>query len=162
MKKRVILTTVGLGILVVTASLMISYSSDTFAADSSASGQALEIAPPVITLTGDPGQVIKTQINIRDISNDELVVKNQINDFVAGDEDGTPKILLDDGETSPYSLKNWVSKIDELTLKPKQIKNLPVTITVPEDAAPGGYYAIVRWDGRFPISKPWNINITTR
>lgn len=110
------------------------------------SGQALEIAPPVLTLTGDPGQTIKADLNLRNVSNTNLVVKNQINDFTAAGDDGTPKLILDD-ETSPYSIKGWLTPLPELVLVPKQIKTLPITINIPKDASPGGHYGVVRFTG---------------
>lgn len=115
-------------------------------------GQALEIAPPVINLTANPGQVIKTQISLRDISSGKLRVKGQVNDFVAAGEDGTPKILLDEenAEPNPYSLKAWIAPLPELILEPRQIRQLPVTINVPANAAPGGYYGVVRFTATPP------------
>jgi hypothetical protein len=114
-------------------------------------GQALEIAPPVLNLTADPGQTITTKIILRDVSTSRLVVRNQINDFVAGGEDGTPRLLLDDtAEASPYSLKSWIQPLPEFTLNPKEINELPVKIVVPRDAAPGGYYAVVRFTATAP------------
>jgi hypothetical protein len=115
-------------------------------------GQALEIAPPVLNLKADPGQTITTKIILRDVSTSKLVVRNQINDFVANDkEDGTPRLLLDDsGEESPYSLKSWIQPLPEFTLNPKQINELPVKIKVPANAAPGGYYAVVRFTATPP------------
>lgn len=58
------------------------------------SGQALEIAPPVVALTADPGQKLDTQINLRDISSSPLVVTGTLNDFSAQGEDGNPKSTL--------------------------------------------------------------------
>lgn len=114
-------------------------------------GQALEIAPPLITLSANPGQTIKTQIKLRDVSKSKLIVTNEINDFTAAGEDGTPKILLnDDGNDNPYSLKGWISPLPALTLKPKEIKDLAVTIKVPANASPGGYYGIIRFTGTPP------------
>lgn len=112
--------------------------------------QALEINPPVLPLSGDPGEVITAQIAIRDVSDSPLVVKGEINDFVAAGEDGTPKILLEEGETSPYSMKSWFGPLSTLTLKPKQIENLPITITIPANAAPGGYYSVIRFTATPP------------
>src|SRR6266446_2329560 len=102
------------------------------------SGQALEIAPPVITLSANPGQTLKLQIQLRDISIGNLIVTNQVNDFVAEGEDGTSKILFEDPGNDPYSMKAWVSPIPQLTMISRQIKQLPVTIVVPANASPGG------------------------
>jgi hypothetical protein len=113
-------------------------------------GQALEIAPPVINLTANPGQTIRTQISLRDVSTSKLLVRSQVNDFVAGGEDGTPRIILEDTEPNPYSLKPWIAPLSQLTLNPREIKNLPVTIKVPANAAPGGYYGVIRFTATPP------------
>ncbi len=121
------------------------------AAAPTGSGQALEIAPPVLNIRANPGEVVKTKISLRDVSTSPLVVRNQINDFVAAGEDGTPKLLLDaDKDASPYSLKDWVQPLAELTIKPKEVNQLPVTIRVPKNAAPGGYYAVIRFTATPP------------
>lgn len=114
------------------------------------SGQALEIAPPVINLTADPGQSVTTEIILRDVSDSPLFVTNQINDFTASGEDGTPKLLLEDGEPSPYSMRSWFTPVSEITLEPRALTRLPVTINVPGDAAPGGYFAVIRFTGTAP------------
>ena len=112
-------------------------------------GQALEIGPPVINLSADPGSTVTAQISLRDVSASSLVVSAQINDFIAGGEDGTPKIILDD-TVSAYSFKSWVSPLSTVTLKPKELKTFTITITVPKDASPGGYYGVVRFTGTPP------------
>ncbi len=114
------------------------------------SGQALEIGPPVINLSADPGETVKAQISLRDIAKTNLVVTNEINDFVADGESGVPKILLDTDETSPYSMKSWITPVPKFTLIPKQVKQLAITVTVPKDASPGGYYSLIRFTGTPP------------
>lgn len=114
------------------------------------SGQALEIGPPLINLSADPGETVTANISLRDISTTSLFVTGTFNDFVAGGEDGTPKILLEEDEVSPYSMKAWVEPITPLTLESREIKNLVLTINVPADAAPGGYYGVVRFTGTPP------------
>ncbi len=116
-------------------------------------GQALEIAPPVLNIKANPGETIKTTISLRDVSTSPLVVRNQINDFVANGEDGTPRLLLEENgntESSPYSLKDWVQPLPQFTLQPREVNQLPVTIRVPANAAPGGYYAVVRFTASPP------------
>jgi len=112
-------------------------------------GQALEIGPPVINLSADPGSTVTAQISLRDVSASSLVITAQINDFIAGGEDGTPKIILDD-TVSAYSFKSWVSPLSTVTLKPKELKTFTITIKVPKDASPGGYYGVVRFTGTPP------------
>lgn len=120
------------------------------AQDANNAGQALEIGPPVINISANPGQTVTTDISIRDISSSSLVVRSEFNDFIAGGEDGTPKILLEEDETSPYSFKNWLTPLPVLTLQPREVQTLPITFTVPENASPGGYYGVVRFTGTPP------------
>ncbi len=158
MKKITLLiaTTISLAALLVGAAVV-------FAADPPVgSGQALEIAPPVINLRADPGQTITTKINLRGVSSQTLLVTGEVNDFVAAGEDGTPKLLLDSEEevSNPYSLKTWVKPLPELTLNPKQVKEMSVTITVPANAAPGGYYGVVRFTGTPPELKGTGVSLS--
>lgn len=113
-------------------------------------GQALEIGPPVLNLSGNPGQVVTANINIRDIAATNLLVKSQINDFIANGEDGTPKILLGENETSAFSFKSWLTPLPQMTLKPQEVRTIKITITIPQNAAPGGYYGIIRFTGTPP------------
>jgi hypothetical protein len=110
-------------------------------------GQGLEISPPLVDIKADPGQVIKTQLKVRNVTKETLVVEAEYNDFVASGEDGSPKILLKDEEQSPYSIKDWLSTIPTATLAPRQQQTFDVTITVPKDASPGGHYGVVRYTG---------------
>jgi hypothetical protein len=141
---------VGLSLLVGGMSIAPAALAATTPSNTSGAGQALEIAPPVITLSGNPGQTIKTQISLRDISSGNLLVSSQVNDFVAAGEDGTPKILLNDDTNNPYTLKNWITPIPSLLMVPKQIKSLPVTITIPATASPGGHYGVIRFTATPP------------
>jgi hypothetical protein len=110
------------------------------------SGQALEIAPPVIYLNVNPGQTTKTQIFLRDISSGELIVTGEADDFTAAGEDGTPKLLLgDEAANNPYSMKSWVVTPTSLRLVPKEVKTMAITINVPANASPGGHYGIIRY-----------------
>ena len=113
-------------------------------------GQALEIAPPLIYISVNPGQTTTTQVKIRDVSTSPLNVTGQVNDFVASGETGTPKVLLNETSPNPYSLKDWIVPPAALQLVPKQIVTLPVTVHVPANASPGGHYGVIRFTGTAP------------
>lgn len=114
---------------------------------SNSNGQALEIGPTVIALEANQGEIVRADIKIRNISSGPLIVNGEINDFVAGGEDGTPKILLEESEinNNQYSMRNWISPLPELNLISKQIETQSVIISIPTDAAPGGYYGVIRF-----------------
>jgi hypothetical protein len=123
------------------------------------SGQALEIGPPLISLTANPGDTLQADINLRDVSSGNLLVTSQVNDFIANGEDGTPKVVLED-EANPYSLKTWISAIEPLTLKSKELKKLTVTINIPGNASPGGYYGVVRFTGTAPELQDTGVSLS--
>lgn len=149
MKKSTTLAITGITLSALVVGLFATSHASAITTAANSSGQALEIGPPVINLSGDPGTTVKTTISLRDISPTSLLVNGQINDFVAGGEDGTPKIILDD-TVSPYSFKSWVLPLTPLTLKPKEIKTLNLTINIPASASPGGYYGVARFTGTPP------------
>lgn len=113
---------------------------------SGSAGQGLEISPPVIELSADPGQTVTTQIRVRNVTKGVLIAKGKTDDFGAGnDESGQPKLLLDETGATRYSLKYWVSGVPDLTLAPQELKTALVTIKVPKDAEPGGHFGVVRF-----------------
>ncbi len=119
-------------------------------AQQASQGQGLEISPPLAELKADPGQVIQTTLKIRNVTQQTLVVSSEVNDFTADGEDGQPKLLLEEGESSPYSVKEWISTIPEVTLNSGEQKPVTITLSVPGDASPGGHYGVVRFTGTPP------------
>jgi hypothetical protein len=131
-------------------SLLLSAAAFAQATPQTAAGQALEIGPPLLNIKGNPGETVKAQLSLRDVSSNKLVVSNEINDFTSNGVDGTPKLLLNQTEPNPYSIIKWISPLPQFTLTPRQIQQLGVTIKIPQDAAPGGYYGVIRFTGLPP------------
>jgi hypothetical protein len=116
-------------------------------------GQGLEISPPLINLKAKPGDTVETEFRIRHVTDQTLVARAQYNDFVAGnEEDGNPKILLDSSsnEPSPYTIKDWIRTITEVTLSPNEQKVIKISLKIPGNASPGGHYGVIRFTGTPP------------
>jgi hypothetical protein len=159
MKRLTSLAIVGVSLLVLV--LGVSTPAALAASKSPGVGQALEIAPPIMTLKANPGQVLKTKIQLRDITKSPLIVTNEINDFVANGKDGTPKILLgSEDNNDPFSMKDWITPLPQFTLSPDQIQNLPVTINIPKNASPGGHYGVIRFTGIPPNLKGTGVSLS--
>jgi hypothetical protein len=47
-----------------------------------------------------------------------------------------------------------------LTLQPRQIKQLPVTIKIPANASPGGYYGVIRFTATPPDPKSTGVSLS--
>ena len=158
MKKYTSLILTGISLLVIL--LSISTPEASALASSAATGQALEIAPPLITLTANPGQTIKTTIQLRDITSGSLAVTNEIDDFLAAGEDGTPKIITGNDSNNPFQLKKWITPLPAFILKPNQIENLPISINIPRNASPGGHYGVIRFSGIPPQLKGQGVSLS--
>ncbi|HET7673812.1 MAG TPA: hypothetical protein VFK11_04870 [Candidatus Saccharimonadales bacterium] len=157
MKKTIYLTLLGLTLLAVAISPTVS---TVLAASGAGSGQALEIAPPLENISGDPGEQIILKIQLRDVAKTDLIVSQEINDFVANGEDGTPKILIDNNEDNPYSIRDWVNPLPSFTIKPGDIQTVKVVINIPKDASPGGHYGVIRFTGTPPKLKGTGVSLS--
>lgn len=129
-------------------------------AQSSGGGQGLEISPPLVELKADPGKTVTATIRVRNVTQETLVTKAQVNDFVAEGEDGTPKLLLDGSEESPYSIKSWIEAIPQVTLKKGEQKPIKITMNVPDSAGPGGHFGVVRFTGTPPDLEDTGVSLS--
>ena len=113
--------------------------------DTPQSGQGLEISPPIMTLDADPGDTLVAEISLRNITGVDVVTRGEVNDFVARNETGDPRILLDADEESPYPLAAYISNVPNLEIAPRQQEVARIPIVVPEDASPGAHLGVVRF-----------------
>lgn len=98
------------------------------------------LGPGKIEITGDRGQKAAREMYITNRTSKSLTFKIEIEDFIGSRNPEETVVLLGD-QKGPYSLKDYIHpEISEFTLKSKQRMILPVQITVPEDAQPGGLY----------------------
>ncbi|MFI5240580.1 MAG: hypothetical protein ACHQUB_02635 [Candidatus Saccharimonadia bacterium] len=114
-------------------------------ANAPGSGEGLELSPPIVQLSADPGQTIVTNIRIRNITQENLYATPVADDFGAKGENGDPQILLDETQATRYSLKYWIEGMAPILLVPNEIKTASVKIVIPANAEPGGHYGVVRF-----------------
>ncbi len=99
-------------------------------------------------------------------------------DFIAWDDTGTPKFVKPEDQVSPeLSLANWLKLEEEnLTLAPKETREVKFKITVPKDWEPGWHYGAVFFSpwvsGQSQVSivqrlwvlllinVPWNVKVS--
>ena len=112
------------------------------------SGQGLEISPPLIELSADPGDRIVAEVSVRNITDIDVIASGDVRDFLARGETGEPRILLDMDEESPFPLAEYVESVPDLTIEPTEQKTAEVVINVPEDASPGGHFGVIRFSGQ--------------
>ena len=107
----------------------------------SAADISLVVSPPRIDLVGQPGEVLQKNVKVTNNSEQELILKVFVTDFIVQDDLGTP-IKVTGATSGKYLASPWFTlEKSELVLAPKETVSLVVLVTVPRDALPGGHYA---------------------
>lgn len=104
----------------------------------------LSAIPPRLEIQIKPGEVLTKEIKVRNESKTEKVITTTIKDFIVADDAGTPIALESVDTDNRWASASWVQvSPSTVRLKPGETKNLIVSIIAPDDAAPGGHYAMV-------------------
>jgi len=101
------------------------------------------IGPGKTELLLSPGDSYTIEVTATNTTGQTKIVNFTTEDLAASND---PNTLLEflGTEKGPYSLKDYVKpEADSLTLQAGQRVRMPVTITIPEDAAPGGLYGSI-------------------
>lgn len=99
--------------------------------------------PAKVELTVSPGSstVVDLQITNRDAHTRQFTVSTE--DTAGSSDPSVPIVLLGD-KVGPWSFRsNLIPEAQSFTLQPGEQAELPVTVTVPPNADPGGKYASV-------------------
>jgi hypothetical protein len=100
------------------------------------------VGPGKVEVEVKPGQTVVREITLANRISDNRTFELYVED-IAGGVDGASIQLLGD-ERGPYSLRDYISfPGNTLTLALGERARIPISITIPPDAEPGGYYGSV-------------------
>ena len=106
----------------------------------------LKVSPVRTDIQIKAGSRDVVEITITNLTNKPVLVAPIENDFIQGDESGTPSIILDEKQYAPtHSLKRFMAPIANVTVPAKESVTVGVTISVPADAQAGGYFGALRF-----------------
>lgn len=104
-------------------------------------GVSLTLSPVFLNLTTDPGQKVTSQFRITNNNNFRDFLEIEIKKFIASDA-GTGPVIQDVQSNDEFI--QWVDFSEtQFTLDANQTKTIRFTISPPEEAALGYYYAFV-------------------
>ncbi len=90
-----------------------------------------------------PGQTITYDISITNRISNERQFQLAVED-ISGSEDGSKSVIMLGDERGPYSIKDYISfPKNTFNLDLGERARIPVTISIPKDAEPGGYYGSI-------------------
>ncbi len=101
------------------------------------------LVPGKVEIFGNPGEEITKKITITNRTNRLVNYSVKVEDFIGSRSEDTPVILLGD-DKSPYSFKdNIIPDSRNFSLKFGQQITIPVTVKIPDNQQPGGFYSSV-------------------
>lgn len=100
--------------------------------------KALTLTPVRIEVSGNPGDTVQSEITLINERETEETYYSSFSNFEAQGETGSPN-FVDPTE----GLGTWMRTDDVVTMAPGTSKIVPVTISIPANAEPGGYFAAV-------------------
>lgn len=108
-----------------------------------AQGFSIGISPVTFELTGNPGDVIENYVRVYNPNAENIVgIKIEVEDIAPTGEAGY--VIVEPAETETYSLARWLkAEPEEFNLNPGEEKVVRFTVTVPENAEPGGHYGTI-------------------
>ncbi len=110
--------------------------------------QALTASPIKVELNTDPGKTTTSQFKLYNEGKTTETFYILAQNFEAKGEDGTPTLV-----SGTDGLAGWIEPINSVTIGPKEYKTIPLAITVPKSAEPGGYFAAILSSTVPPVSK---------
>jgi len=112
----------------------------------STAANTIKVTPVRTDLEIMPGSSKTVEVTVTNLTTTSISVAPYTNDFVAGDDRGTPALILDSDQFAPsHSLKRFMGTLSTATIPAKQSKTFNVVITVPKSAQAGGYFGAVRF-----------------
>lgn len=105
----------------------------------------LSVSPTLFEMTANPSQNWKSSVRVINPNSYDINIYVDVLNFEAQGETGQVKFLpLFKKESSGHSLAEWIKPdVKEITIPAERTINVPFTISVPEDADPGGHFAAI-------------------
>jgi len=101
------------------------------------------VGPGRAEIEVSPGETVVQEISVTNRIGPDRVFKLEVDD-ITGSADGSSAVSLTDGARGPYSIRDYISFPENtFTLDLGERARIPVTITIPADAEPGGFYGSV-------------------
>jgi hypothetical protein len=115
-------------------------------AQNNTEGNGIRVSPVRTDVTMNPGESRSITLTVQNITGASSEFQAVINDFVPKGEAGQPALILEADKYAPsHSLKRFIAKIPNVSVNKGEYKEVKAVITVPKDAAAGGYYGAVRF-----------------
>lgn len=116
----------------------------------------LTVAPARQEITVDPGQKTGADVRFYNLGDNPISGLIKVADFIVQDKEGSPRIIENVSQASPrFSASTWIKlPYDRITIAANDKVSIPLTLTVPANARPGGRYLAVYFEPTASIPQP--------
>lgn len=112
--------------------------------------RAITLIPPSLEYGAKPGETLTTKVKLFNESASPVTLYPSSDNFTVGDDQGTPRFT----NTPTEDLASWIKmSTAAVTLQAGDRLDVPVKISVPANADPGGHYAAIFF-GTAPTPTP--------
>jgi hypothetical protein len=133
-------------LIAATLALLLLFSTSIVSAQNAQTGgSGLSISPLHTDVTLDPGKTKTLDITLKNVTSSAVVAKPSVVDFESDNTTGNPKIITDPSKKSPYSIRDFVSGLADITLAKGEKKTVTATLKTPDKQPPGAYFGIIRY-----------------
>ena len=109
------------------------------------SGSGLQLSPTRTEISGQPGERKTFKLTLKNVTQSEVTAQVALNDFESDGASGTPKIIVDTKQRTPYTLNNFLKNFNDVDLKAGESKDVNLAVEIPANAAPGAYFGALRY-----------------
>jgi len=119
--------------------------------------KALTITPPRLEVSGNPGSTVMASMTVINDQNSIATYYSSYSNFEAQGDSGIPEIV-----NATDDLGTWMKVPDTVVLGAGDSRDVPISITIPANAAPGGHFAAIFWGTQPVHSKTGNLGIAAK
>lgn len=114
-------------------------------------GSGISLSPTRTELTLLPGDSDEVVVSVRNVTSTDIIARPIVNDFEPDGVSGDPRLLDEQGE-SAFSIRSFISGLEDVTLAPGETRDVVINVSIPETGFPGGYFGAIRYQA-IPISE---------
>jgi hypothetical protein len=133
------------GVLLIAALALMPFVRAQDQPDTATGGNGLQMSPTRSEVSADPGQTKQFSLTLRNVTQGDLVAQAVVNDFESDGVSGTPQIIVDENQRTPYSINNFLRGLQDVEIKAGEVKEVKLSLEVPDNAVPGAYFGVVRF-----------------
>lgn len=116
---------------------------------------ALTVGPVKLEYSVDPGDVVRGEMIVQNEGAESKTFYPSFEKFT--EVDGEKQFTKEGSD-----LSTWFSIQSNILLQPAEQKTIPFTISIPQNADPGGHYAVIWWSTASPNEGQGQVSIVTR